>query len=203
MISCAVALLLLVDVSGSVSPENHRLQREGIAAALRAPALARVVEADAPLAVSLIEWDSTQATVLPWRVLSSAHDLDSAAAAVLEAPRAGEYGSTYLGDAIAAGIAALADAPCQADRLVLDVSGDGASNGGADPAAARDRAGALGIQINGLPIVTPSEPGVADWYRDHVATPDGFVIVADGFNDVARAMRRKVVLEIALLEIPQ
>lgn len=200
MITCAVALLLLVDVSGSVSPENHRLQREGIAEALRAPALARVVEADAPLAVSLVEWDSTRTTVLPWRVLKNARELDEAAAAILDAPRAGEYGATHLGDAILHGIAALAEAPCAPDRGVLDVSGDGASNGGSDADAARDAAAAAGIQVNGLPIVTPSEPEIAAWYRDHVATADGFVIVADGFADVARAMRRKVVFEIALLE---
>lgn len=200
MITCAVALLLLVDVSGSVSPESHQLQREGIAAALREPAMARVVTADAPLAISLIEWDSAQIAVLPWRVLASAHDLESAAAFIADAPRAGTYGATHLGDAIAAGIDALAEAPCSAERAVLDVSGDGISNGGSDPAAARAAAAARDIQINGLPIVTPSEPGVAAWYRDHVATRDGFVIVADGFHDVARAMRRKVVFEIALLE---
>jgi hypothetical protein len=201
MNACAVALLLLVDVSGSVSTEHHRLQREGIAEALRTPAMARVVEGEGPIAVTLIEWDSTQTTVLPWRLLRDARALDQAGSDIVAAPRAGVFGSTHMGDAIDAGMAALAQAPCIADRMVLDVSGDGASNGGTDVAAARDRAEALGVQINGLPIVTEAEPHLAEWYRTNVATSDGFVIAADGFENVARAMRRKIVLEVAHLEI--
>jgi hypothetical protein len=201
MTPCAVALLLLVDVSGSVSSEHHRMQREGIAGALREPAMARVVEGEGPIALALIEWDSTRTTVLPWRLLRDAAALDRAASEIIAAPRAGVFGATHVGDAIEAGIAALEEAPCQADRAVLDVSGDGASNGGADTAAARDRAASLGIQINGLPIVTEAEPHLDDWYRENVATLDGFVIAADGFAGVARAMRRKIVLEVALLEV--
>lgn len=201
MTLCAVALALLVDVSGSVSAEHHRMQRQGIASALREPAMARVVEGEGPLALSLIEWDSTQTTVLTWRVLRSTADLHAAAAEIEAAPRAGVFGATHVGEAIEAGLAAMERAPCQADRAVLDVSGDGESNGGRDTGTARDRAAALGVQINGLPIVTVAEPALADWYRAHVATPDGFVIVADGFENVARAMRRKIVLEVALLEL--
>lgn len=201
MLGCAVALLLLVDVSGSVSPENHRLQREGIAAALRAPATARVVAHDAPIAVSLVEWDSAQAVVLPWRVLADEAALLDAAAAVEAAPRAGGYGATHLGDAVGFAVAHLSEAPCAAERLVLDVSGDGPSNGGRATSGARAQAEAAGITINGLPIVTPAEPELAAYYRAEVATADGFVIVADGFADVARAMRRKILFEVAQLEV--
>jgi Ca-activated chloride channel family protein len=201
MIACAVALLLLVDVSGSVSAEHHRLQREGIAEALRTPAMARLVQGEGPIAITLIEWDSTQTAVLPWRVLRDAGTLRQAADDIVAAPRAGVFGSTHVGDAIEAGLAAMAQVPCLADRVVLDVSGDGSSNGGGEAAAARDRAQTLGVQINGLPIVTEAEPDLAEWYRANVATFDGFVIVADGFENVARAMRRKIVLEVALMEI--
>jgi hypothetical protein len=200
VIACAAALVLLVDVSGSVSAEHHRMQREGIAAALEQPALARMVANGPPLAVTLIEWDSDQATVLPWRLLRDGAELARAADALRAAPRAGSMGATHLGEAIAAGIAAIEAAPCLPERPVLDVSGDGFSNGGRDTEAARDDAVRLGIQINGLPIVTDAEPGIADWYRSHVATHDGFVIVADGFTDIARAMRRKVLFEIAFLQ---
>lgn len=200
MIACAVALVLLVDVSGSVSAEHHRLQRAGIAEALRTPALARLAEGGPPLALTLIEWDSTPATVLPWRLLPDGAALHRTADAIEAAPRAGSMGATHLGEAIAAGIAAAAVAPCAADIVVLDVSGDGASNGGREPAEVRDQAAALGLQINGLPIVTAAEPDLAAWYRANVATDDGFVIAADGFADVARAMRRKVLFEIAFID---
>lgn len=199
MIACAAALVLLVDVSGSVSTEHHRMQRAGIADALRAPALARLAEGGPPLAITLIEWDASQATVLPWRLLPDQAALAAAAGAIEAAPRGGSHGATHLGEAIAAGIAAVAHAPCVPEQVVLDVSGDGASNGGREASEARDAAAAMGIQINGLPIVTQAEPELAAWYRANVATDDGFVIVADGFADVARAMRRKVLFEIAYL----
>ena len=197
---CAVALVLLVDVSGSVSTENHRLQRAGIAAALREPAMARIVESQPPLALTVIEWDSAQAVVLPWQRLASRADLHQAAArldAESAPPRAGSHGSTHVGAALAAAIEVLAQPPCAPERQVIDVSGDGASNGGPDPAEVRDRAAALGITVNGLPIVTSSEPTIADWYARNVVTEDGFLLAAAGFPDVARALRRKLVLEVA------
>lgn len=195
MIACAVALVLLVDVSGSVSDTNHRLQREGIAAALRDPALPRLASIEGALAVTLIEWDANSRTVLPWRVLQTAEDFRLAAEAILAPGRSG-MGLTMMGQALRAAIAAVPEAPCQADRVVIDVSGDGQS----DDAVAEEVAfaAAAGWQINGLPIVTEAAPGVDDWYRQNVATPDGFTIVADGFESVARAMRRKVIFEVSL-----
>jgi len=57
---------------------------------------------------------------------------------------------------------------------------------------------ARGIRINGLPIVTPAEPDLAQWYKANVIGGDGaFLEVANGFEDFARAMRRKFELEIA------
>ncbi|MBH63893.1 MAG: hypothetical protein CL569_15890 [Alphaproteobacteria bacterium] len=63
-----------------------------------------------------------------------------------------------------------------------------------------------GIVINGLPIINdrpspfgyPSLPGLDLYYEDGViGGPGAFVVVADGFQDLARAIRRKMVFEIA------
>jgi len=71
---------------------------------------------------------------------------------------------------------------------------------------ARDAAVARGITINGLPIVNdkPSRfgrrqiPNLDLYYQDCVIGGNGaFLIVANGFADFARAIRRKMVLEIA------
>jgi hypothetical protein len=57
---------------------------------------------------------------------------------------------------------------------------------------------ARGIQINGLPIVTKAEPDLAEWYASNVVGgPGAFLEVAHGFEDFARAMHRKFLLEIA------
>lgn len=194
---CATALVLLMDVSGSVSAENFRLQREGVAAALRDPGVVRTVESGPPMALTLIEWDSRQAVVLPWRVLRDRDDLARAADLIEAAPRALAFGATHAGDAMAAALDAIEAAPCVAEQAVIDVSGDGEANGGQPAAALRDRAAAMGVQVNGLAIVTDTEPMLGQWYRDNVMTADGFVIEAEGFADVARAMRRKIIVEIS------
>jgi hypothetical protein len=91
-------------------------------------------------------------------------------------------------------------------RRVIDVSGDGANNSGELVTVARDRAVAAGITINGLPILNGREsPGgwrqietLDLYYRDCViGGPGAFYIVARDFRDFARAVLRKLILEIA------
>jgi hypothetical protein len=92
------------------------------------------------------------------------------------------------------------DLPYETDRKVLDISGDGESNVGGSVDEARDRALIADITINGLPIQTYYEPGLADYYEQHViGGPGSFLIVAKGFDDFARAVAAKLVREIAAL----
>lgn len=68
MTACAVALVLLLDVSGSIDAAAWRLQVEGHAEALTAPAVVRQVEREG-VAVALVQFDHGARLVLPWRVL--------------------------------------------------------------------------------------------------------------------------------------
>ena len=104
----------------------------------------------------------------------------------------------------------LAEAPWQAARRVIDVSGDGVNNSGPLPEAARDRAVAEGITVNGLAIVNehptygllPRVP-LDEYYRESVVGgPGAFVIVAEDFNSFGNAVKRKLIREIAGLELP-
>jgi hypothetical protein len=70
----------------------------------------------------------------------------------------------------------------------------------------RDRAVAAGIVINGLPIINdrPSPWGMVPmpnldlYYEDCVIGGNGaFILVANSFQDFGRAIRRKLILEIA------
>ena len=75
----------------------------------------------------------------------------------------------------------------------------------------RDRAVRAGITINGLPIVngrpspygTPQLPNL-DWYFEDcvIGGPGAFIVVADGFADFGRAIKRKLIREIANLHGP-
>jgi hypothetical protein len=197
MNACALALVLLIDVSGSVSPDRYELQHTGVAQALTDPHVQHVLLSQpGGMAITVIEWSDRRHVVVPWHMVQSADDV-SAVAETLRGAQRSMTGSTAMGDAMAEGVAALDRAPCEPVRKVIDVSGDGRNNDGSiAPDDVRVRAHARSITINGLPI-RGDEPDVADYYRGHVVTQDGFVIEAKSFDDFAVAIRYKLLLEIS------
>jgi hypothetical protein len=196
----STALVLLVDVSGSIDADEHNLQRSGIAHAFRDPSVIKAISNQpyGAMAVTLVEWSTTQSVVVPWTVV---HDQTSAGAfadAVIRAPRSSE-GATHIGDAIMYALTVFETCPCHPGRRVIDISGDGKSNGGRMPVdQARDAALELGVTINGLTILDRTEQNLVEHYREYVIGGAGsFVTAANGFADFARALRHKLVLEIA------
>lgn len=196
-----VALILLVDVSGSVDDNEYEMQRTGIANAFRDPQVVRAISSQphSTIAATVVMWSDGQMVVVPWQLIDGEGAAADFAARIASVRRPYSAG-THLGDALAFAFALMPSCPCRADRQVIDVSGDGRSNGGAtDVATARTAAITAGIVINGLPI-TGSEAGVTDYYRDEVvADSGGFIVEAQGFADFARAMRAKLSMEIASL----
>ena len=79
----------------------------------------------------------------------------------------------------------------------VDLTGDGINNSGRQSAHARDEAVAMGITINGLPILT-EVPWLDDYFRDNVIGGVGaFVIPAPDFDAFAAAIYNKLIREIA------
>jgi Mg-chelatase subunit ChlD len=194
----ATAIVFAVDVSGSVNAERYELQRAGIAAIFADVAIEQIL-ADG-LAVALMEWSDGHAVVVPWTILRTPADARALARRIAAVPRAPEF-STELSLALLAAADLLDACPCTAQDRVIDLSGDGSNNGPMSTNLARDEVVARGIRINGLPIVTAEEPDVAEWYRANVVGGDGaFMEVANGYEDFARAMRRKFLLEVAELK---
>lgn len=189
MNACAVALLLAIDVSGSISADSYRLQRDATAEALRSPAVVRAAQDG--LRTGVMMWGSRQHVVVPFTADPGR------VATLLEAAERPEGGATDVADAIRAGTVLLLAEPCE--RRVLDLSGDGPHNASpvADVEAAVAEAVAAGIEINALPIVTPQEPGVADWYREHVTGPAGGFAIEATPAGFARAIRAKLAMEVA------
>lgn len=190
-----MALVLLVDVSGSVSDKEHEMQMKGLASAFADPAVQKAIWNQRRIAVTLVQWSSTIDVTIPWLLLESPADADLFAAAILTAKRPFQAG-TQMGDALMGGLMTFESVPCRAERMVVDISGDGKSSGGAvDILVAMALAVERGVVVNGLPILgDPGEEDLEDWYRDHV---NGFVIVAEGFEDFGRAIRQKLAQEIA------
>ncbi len=197
MNACALALVLLVDVSGSISADRYALQHSGIAQALVDPHVEHVLLGqEGGMAITVIEWSDRRHVVVPWRMIRTADDV-SAIAETLGGTQRSMTGSTAMGDALHEGMAAFDRAPCDPVRRVVDISGDGRNNDGSiAPDEMRLRARTQHITINGLPI-RGDEPDVADYYRAHVVTEDGFVIEAASFDDFAVAIRYKLLMEVS------
>jgi hypothetical protein len=210
-----VALVLAADVSRSINDGEFALQRRGYAAAIANP---RVIEAigagpHSAIAVNFVEWagDSEQKTVVDWMVIHNADDARKFAAALLEAPRS-YVGRTAIGSAIDFSMGLLGESGFDAERRVIDVSGDGTSNQGRPVTEARDAALDAGVTINGLAIFnktaaeqggylarhTNPPGGLAQYYHDNViGGPGSFVLPIDDFNSFEQAMVRKLITEIA------
>jgi hypothetical protein len=191
----ATAIVFAVDVSGSVNTERYELQRAGIAG-IFADARIEPFLADG-LAVAIMEWSDGYTVVVPWTILRTTGDALALARRIGEITRSPGF-STELSLAMLAAADLLDACPCAAATRIIDVSGDGPNNGPISTPLARNEVVARGIRVNGLPIVTPSEPDLARWYGANVIGGDGaFLEIANGFEDFARAMRRKFQLEIA------
>lgn len=191
----AAAIVFAIDVSGSVNAARFELQRAGIAGIFADPEVEPILGGG--LAVTLMEWSDGHKVVVPWTILRNRAEASALAIRIAAAPRPPGY-STELSLALLAAADLLDACPCSTASRIIDVSGDGPNNGPVSTPIARDEVVARGIQINGLPIVTPAEPDLAKWYAANVMGGDGaFIEVANGFADFARAMRRKFLFETA------
>lgn len=195
--ACEVALVLTIDVSGSVDPGEYRLQMDGLADALADPTVRdALVEAKAHVAVAQWSGTSRQALTVPWRGIGGPGDVAALIAEVRAAPRAWRHYSTAIGDALIFAADLLGEVPAECRRRVIDVSGDGPSNEGTEVTRIRDALVRGGVQINGLAIET-TEKGLSDYYRENViGGPGAFVLTARDFEDYPRAIRRKLLNEI-------
>jgi Ca-activated chloride channel family protein len=196
-LACDTALLLAIDVSGSIDGGDYRLQTEGLSAALSDPGVTEAL-VRGEVALAVVQWSgsSQQALVLPWRRMldpgAVARLADSAAAM----PRAFRGSDTAVGEAITHSLAQFAPvADC--GRRVIDISGDGQENAGFTDASARSEAVTAGVTINAIAI---EEPGpafpITGYYRGRVITPGGFVVTARGLQDYARTLRLKLLREL-------
>jgi Protein of unknown function (DUF1194) len=197
--AAALALVLAVDVSESVSRERYILQHEGIARAFETPQLVDIIAAlPGGIEALVIEWsdpDKISITV-GWTHIGNRNGAAAFAASVRATERTSN-GLTAIGSAMLAAAAAFEHMPEPADHRIIDISGDGMANFGEPPARARDVLVKQGITINGLAILS-EEPWLDDYYRNNViGGPSSFVLVAQSMETFADAMLRKLVQEVA------
>jgi hypothetical protein len=203
-----VELVLAVDVSYSMDPDEQALQREGYISALTSTEFLRALREgiNGKIAVTYFEWAnvSDQKIVVPWRLIDGPEAADAVAAEIARAPYR-RSSRTSISGALQFAMPLFDRSGYRGLRRVIDVSGDGANNNGPLLTVVRDEVVANGITINGLPIMLkPVVGGGMDiddldiYYEDCViGGPGAFVIPIKARDKFKEATRAKLLLEIA------
>ncbi|MBL8688353.1 MAG: DUF1194 domain-containing protein [Rhodospirillaceae bacterium] len=197
-----LALVLAVDVSGSIDAQEFLLQRNGYADAFRDPRLIAAVMGgrEKRIAVTLLEWAGStgQIQVFPWMLIDGRAAAYALADRLKTLPRQVFGGrSTSISGAIDASVRLLESSPYEAERRVIDVSGDGHNNAGRPAGYARDAAVLKGIVINGLAIMT--DDGILDihYHQEVIGGPGSFVLAIETFAEFKNAILSKLIREVA------
>jgi uncharacterized protein DUF1194 len=203
-----VELVIAVDVSYSMDPDEQALQREGYVLALTSKEFLQALRqgAHGKVAVTYFEWagQSDQKILMPWRVIDGPESADAVAAEIARVPirRASR---TSISGALRFAKPLFDDSGYRGLRRVIDVSGDGTNNAGPLVELTRDDVLAAGITINGLPIMLKRPyagsmdiPNLDEYYEDCViGGPGAFVIPIREREKFIEATRTKLVLEVA------
>lgn len=197
------ALILAVDVSSSVDNKRYQLQMEGIAAALEDEAVINTVlgGANGAILISMVTWADKPKLSIPWTMVSNVEQAKALAVTVRRLPQ--QEGSFTCAGRMARYIAdkVVARMPAKAEKIVVDVSGDGPDNCNTGQLLenARSDLFGIGVTINGLPILEGKDAvTIEEWYKDNIiGGPGAFIVAAKGFEDFARAFRQKFVVEVS------
>lgn len=203
-------LVLAVDVSYSMDPEEQQIQREGYIEAITSREFMAAVRAGnhGKVALTYFEWagPADQTITAPWRLIEGPETADAFAAEIARAPYR-RASRTSIGGALLFAKPLFAASGFRGLRRVVDVSGDGANNSGPLVVPQRDDLVAAGITINGLPLML-NRPNsfsmdIANldvYYEDCViGGPGAFVIPVRDRAQFKEAIRTKLIMEVAQL----
>lgn len=205
-------LVLAVDISRSMDHGELVLQRRGYAEAFRSQEVVDAITGGGfgRIAVTFVEWAGygTARTVIPWTLVDDAASAAGFADA-LQRLTIVRLRRTSISGALKASAELFGTAPWRGLRRVIDVSGDGPNNHGVRVDSERDRLVAQGIVINGLPLMIRNSTfgfgieNLDEYYIDCVIGGTGaFVIPVYDWQEFPKAVRRKLILEIAGTEAP-
>jgi hypothetical protein len=203
-----VELVIAVDVSYSMDPDEQALQREGYILALTAKEFLQALRqgANGKIAITYFEWagQSDQKVIMPWRLIDGPETADAVAAEIARAPYR-RASRTSISGALRFAKPLFNESGYKGLRRVIDVSGDGTNNAGPLVVPMRDEVLAADITINGLPIML-KRPFVGSmdienldiYYEDCViGGPGAFVVPIREREKFIEATRTKLVLEVA------
>lgn len=190
--ACELALVLSVDVSGSVDYREYNIQMQGLADGVRDPVVSEALVRN-KAAVAVVQWTgSTRQTVtVPWKRIGGFADVEELARQIETAPRRWRHFSTAIGEALSFSLEQFIGVPDCRNR-VIDVSGDGVSNEGRPPESVRFLLRTSDVTVNGL-VIEGEEDDLTGYFWENVITGEGaFVETANGFDEYAEKIRLKL-----------
>ena len=220
-----MALVLVIDTSGSIDESEYKLQFGGYAAAFRDPAAIEAMTSgpNKAIAVDVLVFSDSVTRIMGWEII---HDKASSlrVADLLEnAPRV-QIGGTFLAQAIKAAIMELTDCPFIPAVSTIDVSGDGPDNEGLpinidvidllkvltgrqpaqwsqqlDNNAYRLRELRDHVHHQGINIncVAIEDPGMKTYFKKNVMSGSAsFTLFASSFRTFATVIQKKILREI-------
>ncbi len=201
-------LVLAADGSGSIDDDELRLQREGYAAAITHPKILDAIRGGfhQKIAIAYVEWGApwSQHTIADWTVIDGPDSAAAFAAQLVAAPRMAEsYNS--ISEAIAYSVNLIETNAYDGRRKIIDISGDGPQMNGRPLPEAKAMAMLSNITINALVVYKPGgvrtgpygEPLIDHYRNDVIGGRGAFAHIAEGRDQFAPAILKKMILEIA------
>lgn len=206
-----VELVMAVDGSGSVNPQEMHLQFDGYINAFRDPQIQNAMFSGptGKVAVALVVWSDRYLPKIAteWHLISSKEEAEQFANQLERLHRqvVALYltkGGTEIGAGISYALAMLEQNRFQGLRKIIDVSGDGIetrphSKTVVQLPEARIIAASQNVVINGLAI-TNDFYNLGRYYRQQVIQgPGSFVVEAREFTDFGESIHRKLLREFS------
>lgn len=211
---CRLALVLALDVSGSVDEAEYARQLNGLSFALNSAEVRAAIlkSPETPVHLAVFEWSSQnhQFLVQPWTILDSHNAIDAAV------DRIRSYRKKRAGLKTALSTALLFAGELLEERKecwqkTVDVSGDGKNNIGPPPKQLYDLDIFTNVTVNALVVGDPTPDNMSDvdeWLsqsdlqsyfeREVIHGGAAFAMIANGYEDYAQAMKRKLLREVTV-----
>ena len=200
LLACEMALVIALDVSRSVDKFEYRLMRNGIGDAFLDDEVIDLIGwMPGGLMVTVTQWGGSgqQRQTIGWSFLSDRESVVGFVENLITIDRGFWMADTSVSEALLHAEYMFQQPGIACRRKVIDISGDGISNAGPEVLPISMAVGSRGITVNGL-VVAGARPDPVAYFRTQVIRgPFAFVEITDSYADYARAMKRKLLRELA------
>lgn len=195
-----VAIVFLVDTSYSMDSFELQVARDSHLDAITSPAVVAAIESGmiGRIGATYVEFGAWADPIVGWTTIAGQPSADAFAASIRRAPLQNRP-QTGIGAAFERAAALIDTMPYRAQRVVVDIVGDGI-NSAKGPAVVPARNALLerGAVINGMPLMlAPSDFGLDQYYETIViGGPGAFSMPLTRIEQMPAALREKIVLEL-------